>query len=231
MIVDKKLLISAVMPACLVLQAALTVPVFGEEPYGGIGGITRDSATGQPVAQTQITAHNVEKNTDRTASSGADGAFSIANIEPGKYEVHVTKDGFQKSSVQVDVAARQTAQLDLKLQVAAAPLTEREKQLLERVERLEARLAAIEAKDAGATETDAKNAPQNRSPSHQWQPPPLLCPPRFRAHWNKPGSPRYPRHPRRSLLRSTSFPTRYRRLSQRKESTILRHSHMATLPG
>jgi hypothetical protein len=163
MIVDKKLLLSAVMPACLVLQvAALTPPAFGQESYGRIGGITRDSASGQPVAQSQITAHNVEKNTDRTATSGVDGVFSIADIAPGAYEVVVSKDGFQKSSVHVDVAPRQTAQLDLRLQVAAAPLTEREKQLLERVERLEARLAAIEAKNAGPTETAAKSVPQNR---------------------------------------------------------------------
>ena len=81
MIVDKKLLLSAVMPACLILQvAALTLPAFGEESYGGIGGVARDSATGQPVAQTQITAHNVEKNTDRTAASGTDGVFSITNL-------------------------------------------------------------------------------------------------------------------------------------------------------
>jgi hypothetical protein len=133
MIVDKKLLLSAIVPACLVLQVAAHHPAFGQELNGSIGGVTRDAASGQTLAQTQITAHSLDKNTDRTASSGADGAFSIANLEPGPYEVSVAKDGFQKSSVHVDVAATRTAQLDLKMQVAPAPLTEREKQLLERV--------------------------------------------------------------------------------------------------
>ncbi len=163
MIVDEKFLLSAVVPACLMLQvAALPFPALGQESYGGIGGVTRDSASSQPIAQTQITAHNADKNTDRTVSSGADGVFSIANLEPGRYEVSVTKDGFQKSSVRVDVAARQIAQLDLKLQVVPAPLTEREKQLLERMQRLEARLAAMEAKDANATEAGSNSASRNR---------------------------------------------------------------------
>jgi hypothetical protein len=164
MIVDKKLLLSAVVPACILFQvAALPFPAFGQTLVGGIGGVTRDSASGQPVAQTQITAHNEHKNTDHTASSGADGVFSIANLEPGAYDVSITKDGFQKSSVHVDVAARQTAQLDLKLRVAAAPLTDREKQLLERIERLESRLSAIEAKDASPTEAaGASSVSKNR---------------------------------------------------------------------
>src|SRR6202162_2369705 len=163
MIVDKKLLLSAIVPACLVLQvAALPFPAFGQESFGGIGGVTRDSTSSQPVAQTQIIAHNLEKNTDRTASSGVDGVFSIMNLEPGRYEVSVTKDGFQKSSVHVDVAARRTVQLDLALQIAPAALSEREKQLLERIERLEARLAAIEAKDSGSTEAVANTSTQNR---------------------------------------------------------------------
>jgi hypothetical protein len=162
MIVDKKLLLSAIVPACLVLQVAAPRPAFGQGSNGSIGGVTRDAASGQTLAQTQITAHNIERNTDRSASSGTDGFFSIANLEPGSYDVSVTKDGFQKSSVHVDVAASRTAQLDVKMQVAPAPLTERERQLLERVERLEARLAVIEAKDASATPADSNAVSQNR---------------------------------------------------------------------
>jgi hypothetical protein len=39
---------------------------------------------------------------------------------------------------------------------AGAPLTDREKQLLDRIDRLEARLAAMEAKDSSGTQADAK---------------------------------------------------------------------------
>jgi hypothetical protein len=160
MIVDTKFLVSLIVPASLFWQVAtLPLPAFGEESLGALGGVTRDSTNGQPVPQTQVTAHSADKNTDRTAISGPDGVFSIANLEPGSYEISVTKDGFQKTSVHVDVANRST-QLDIKLQLAAAPLSEREKQLLERLDRLEARLAAMEAKDADTTATNA--AAQNR---------------------------------------------------------------------
>ena len=165
MIVNKKFLRSAVVPACILFQLiALPFSALGQTRFGAIGGVTRDSANGQPVPHMQITAHNVDKNTDRTADSGADGVFSITNLEPGAYEVFITKDGFQKSSVHVDLVASQTAQLDLKLEAAAAPLTEREKQLLDRLERLESRLAAIEAKDTSLAEVSGvSGVSQNRA--------------------------------------------------------------------
>lgn len=160
--VDKKLLFSAIVPIGLVFQMAHGLPAFAQESFGSIAGITRDSVSSQPVAQAQIIAHNVDKNTDRTASSGADGAFSITNLEPGSYEVRVMKEGFQKSAVRVDVTAHWAAQLDLPLQTAAAPLTNREKQLLDRIDRLEARLNAMEAKDANQMPARDNSVSQNR---------------------------------------------------------------------
>src|SRR5262249_39316759 len=78
------------------------------------------------------------------------------NLEPGQYEVAATKNGFHKSSARVEVAARRTARVDLPLEnvidfprrfekASSAPLTEREKLLLGRLDQLEARLAAMEA--------------------------------------------------------------------------------------
>ena len=149
-------------PASCFKLAALPHSAFAQESFGGIGGVTRDSTSSQPVAQTQITAHNLDKNTDRTASSGADGVFSITNLEPGRTKFESRRMDFRNRLCMWTYAARQTAQLDLKLQAAPAPLTEREKQLLERVERLEARLAAIEARDASAPPAGSNTASQNR---------------------------------------------------------------------
>lgn len=163
MIVDKKILLFAIAPGCIILQMALGLPAFGQEVFGTIAGVTRDSVSSQPVSQTQISARNVDKNTDRTASSGPNGVFSITNLEPGSYEVWATRDGFQKSSLKVDVKAHGTVELDLPMQPAAAALTEREKQLLARIERLEARLNAIEAKDASTMQTADNRVPQNRT--------------------------------------------------------------------
>jgi hypothetical protein len=160
MIVYKNFLLSAVAPACIVFQlAALPVPAFGQAPFGGIGGVTRDSASGQPVAQAQITVHNVDKNTDRTASSGADGAFSIADLEPGQYEVAAAMDGFLKSSAKVEVAALGTHRVDFLL-AASAPAQVDVKEfeaMKKRIELLEAALQTRMAQEQPATPVEAKS--------------------------------------------------------------------------
>jgi hypothetical protein len=38
--------------------------------------------------------HGSERAADRTANSGDDGAFTVAGLEPGKYELKASKDGF-----------------------------------------------------------------------------------------------------------------------------------------
>src|SRR5258708_30417430 len=126
------------------LLCALSLPACGQMDVGLVGGITRDSASGKPLAEAKIIAHNVDRSTDHSTLSNADGVLTFTNLEPGRYEVAATKDGFQKSFAQVEVAARRTARVDLPLQSSNAPLTEREKLLLDRLERVERRLAAME---------------------------------------------------------------------------------------
>jgi hypothetical protein len=117
----RNLLISAVLPAYIAFQlAGLPSPVSGEEPVGVVGGVTRDSASGRPVPEAHVVAHNLEKGTNRAAVSGTDGAFAIANLEPGHYEVAATKDGFRKFSANVEVAALGNARLDVLLAEADA---------------------------------------------------------------------------------------------------------------
>src|SRR5580698_3762950 len=91
------------------LFAVLALPAAGQSPVGLVGGITRDSSNGKPVAKAQIVAHNIEKGTDRTTVSDADGIFTFTNLEPGPYEVAAIKNGFQKSSAQVQVVALRTS--------------------------------------------------------------------------------------------------------------------------
>lgn len=139
MLVNKKILASFIF-----LQMATLPFAFGEESVGAIAGVARDSASGQPVAQAQIIVHSLDQNNDRTAIAGPEGDFSIARLEPGRYEISAAKDGFQTTSVTLDIAAKPT---HLEFKLVAASLTEREKRLLDRLDRLEARLAAMEAKD------------------------------------------------------------------------------------
>ena len=111
-----KLPLCVVASACIVFQASMpNGSAFAKGSFGGVGGVARDSASGKPLARAQIVAHNIEKGTDRTAVSGADGAFSIADLEPGHYEVAAAKDGFRKFSASIDVAELQIVRVDLLL--------------------------------------------------------------------------------------------------------------------
>jgi hypothetical protein len=144
-----------VVPACTAfLWGALSLTAFGQST-ATVGGVIRDSSTGKPVREVQIIAHNLNKGADRATVSNTDGVYMFTNLEPGPYEFEATKDGFQKSSARAQVGGLGVATVDLPLQLAAdlsqtaekanePPLTERERQLLERIERLEQRLAAME---------------------------------------------------------------------------------------
>jgi hypothetical protein len=174
---SRNVFISAFVPVYIVLLiGASSLPAFGQAAPGIVGGITLDSASGKPVAEAQITAHNLDKGTDSATVTDADGIFTFTKLEPGQYEFAATKSGFQKSAARIEVAALRVTRVQLPLQIAAelrgatqkvdnapastapanAPLTDREKQLLDRIDRLEARLAAMEAKDSSATQADAK---------------------------------------------------------------------------
>ena len=98
----RNLLLSAAVPAYLAIRlAALPMPAYGVDLSGGLGGVTRDSASKQPLAQVRITAHNVNKGADHTAISGFDGTFEVANLEPGWYEVEAARDGFALSLIHI----------------------------------------------------------------------------------------------------------------------------------
>ncbi len=144
---SRSLLAGALLPMCAAFLS-------GQTPVGLIGGVARDSASGKPVAKALIVAHHVSGGVDSTELTNTDGIFTFTHLEPGTYEVAASKDGFQKSSVRVEVAPMRSARVELALQsmnsAAAAPLTEREKMLLDRIEKLESRLAAVESKGTPA---------------------------------------------------------------------------------
>jgi len=169
-VVRKRTLQTMAMRACVAcLLGPVTTPAFGQS-VGLVDGVARDSAGGGPVAEVQIVAHNLDKATDHTTVTRADGIFTFTNLEPGQYEVAATKSGFQKASVHIEVTANKTAKVELPLEIAAdvrpttessanMELTAREKQLLDRIDRLEQRLAAMEARDANAPPATAQAAP------------------------------------------------------------------------
>src|ERR1700722_13216136 len=161
-----------VVPACAsLLWVAWSLPAFAQTTVGVAGGITRDSSSGKPVAEVEVIAHNLNKGADRATVTNIDGTFTFTNLEPGTYEFEAIKDGFRKSSTHAEVDGLRAARVELPLQLALdiprtaeksnlAPLTDREKEMLERIERLERRLAAMDAalmsKDATGTQVIGK---------------------------------------------------------------------------
>jgi hypothetical protein len=117
-----KLVLSAIVPAGIVLQIALlSLPALGQELFGGVGGVTRDASSKQPMSNVRVIAHNLNKGTDSSATSDYNGTFTIARLEPGLYRVSAMRDGFLGSAANVEVAAQGTYQVDFLL-AAADPL-------------------------------------------------------------------------------------------------------------
>jgi len=168
--------------ATVLLVSAWT---YGGEPFGSVRGVTRN-AEGAPVSAAQVDVHSLDENTDRSLVSNDQGAFLIQDLRPGRYQLTAHKTGFAGSVVTtVELAPRESLRIDITLrgsgtpEAAAnldrtpgslaspappnsgdAPLTEREKQLLARIDRLEQRLAALEARDgSGATQMAAATLP------------------------------------------------------------------------
>ena len=143
-----------------------------------IHGVTHDPSAA-PLARVRVTLHSVIEDSDRTVYSRSDGVFVAQNLTPGYYRVMASKEGFATSTAStIQVAAGQSLRSDITLSSASpagganpsvsspanedAPLTEREKQLLDRIDRLEQRLAAMEAKEGGQpghNQTVATNQP------------------------------------------------------------------------
>jgi Putative beta-barrel porin-2, OmpL-like. bbp2/Carboxypeptidase regulatory-like domain len=143
----------------------LCTPVLGQSGAGMVGGAIHDSKDGKPVPEARINAYNVDTGMNRVTVTDSGGRFQFPGLDPGKYELAITKDGFRKASGRVELEPRHTAQIDFALQTidTDSALTEREKQLLERLERLENRLAAMETKET-APQVAGYRAPQSQEP-------------------------------------------------------------------
>jgi len=166
--------------AVLVLTFFLLPSAYGASMFGDIHGAIRNSQ-GLPVPGAQVIAHSVDENTDLSALSAADGTYRIDKVKPGRYQLTARKDGFAISpATGLQLAAQQSLAADVVLasvkgsdgtsdparspavaeNSANAPLTDREKLLLERVDQLERRLAALEGKESSQTKSaTATSAP------------------------------------------------------------------------
>src|ERR1700722_20219099 len=105
-------LVSIALPFCLTLGL---VSVQAQSPLATLHGVTA-KADGTPIASALVLVHRDDDTTDRSVISGFDGAFSVPNLKPGRYQVKASRGELHSSSATVlDLEARQELKLDLAL--------------------------------------------------------------------------------------------------------------------
>ncbi len=97
----------------ILLLAAMTA--FGQSDRGAIAGVVKDPVGGAQAGAT-ITAKNVATGDSRTASSSAQGAYTLADLPVGSYDVSLSIPGMAPFSQKgVAVTAGNTARVDIGL--------------------------------------------------------------------------------------------------------------------
>jgi hypothetical protein len=92
-------------------------------PSGSIGGITKDPS-GRLIQGAHITATNERLGTIREGATGAEGSFTLSNLEPGSYTVVLTSAGFSDAHYShVQIEAGKSITLDTTLNIASQTST------------------------------------------------------------------------------------------------------------
>jgi hypothetical protein len=104
---------------CILATALFTPSGFAQPTPGfaaNLRGTTRGSG-GQPVAGAQVVVHALEGGSaDRTVTSSIDGSFKVGDLNPGRYQLVASKDGFADSPQgTLELAAGQSAEAALTL--------------------------------------------------------------------------------------------------------------------
>jgi hypothetical protein len=117
--------------------------VQGQSPLGALHGVTVN-ADGAPVASTPVVVRRIDDNTDRTVISGFNGAFSVSNLKPGRYEVKAIKGELHSLAATIDLAESQDLKVDLALaaNTTTADISPAVAKKLEAMEAMQERMAA-----------------------------------------------------------------------------------------
>src|ERR1700687_420211 len=111
----KPLMVRCVLLVLLALT--LRLPAAQAQVSASIRGIVTD-ATGSPVAQVTVTSKNLETGAGRASNTDDAGRYLVLTLPVGKYEVRVSKSGFQ-DAVQsgIHLVVGEEASVDLRLQL------------------------------------------------------------------------------------------------------------------
>lgn len=101
----------------LVLLLSQAMPSYAQIIYGSLVGSVSD-ASGALIPGATVTIKNKETGATRSATTNADGTYSIPTIQAGVYEVEVKKDGFRSARQEsIEVSQNSVARFDVKLTV------------------------------------------------------------------------------------------------------------------
>src|SRR5437764_15397947 len=105
--------------AIMLVLASAPTRLYAQILYGGAVGNVRD-ASDAAVAGALVTITNTQTNQSRQATTNETGAYSIPTLEPGTYNVRVTKEGFSAYVANnILVTINSAARLDVALAVVA----------------------------------------------------------------------------------------------------------------
>jgi hypothetical protein len=107
---------------CFAQPAAVSTELDESSPAAAnILGTTRGPG-GEPLAGVQVVVHALEGGSDRAATSGDDGAFTVAGLKPGRYQLTASKDGFASPPEKtVELAANESLSAGIAFQDPVKP--------------------------------------------------------------------------------------------------------------
>jgi outer membrane receptor protein involved in Fe transport len=102
--------------ALVLMLACTAIMAFGQAETGQIIGTVTDQ-TGAVVPGAKLDLRSVETGAGRTAISNPSGVYSFAGLQPGKYEVSVSAQGFApaKHTVEINVGSKNTVDIAMKV--------------------------------------------------------------------------------------------------------------------
>jgi len=100
----------------LLLLFTLTSFVFAQLETGTVSGTVTDPS-GAVVSNAKVTAKNLRTGLARTATSSANGSYTIVSLPPGRYEMTIEAAGFETVRQNVDVTVGGRATVDSALKV------------------------------------------------------------------------------------------------------------------
>ncbi|HVN03182.1 MAG TPA: TonB-dependent receptor [Bryobacteraceae bacterium] len=152
----------AVCTALSMWLAWSACPIWAQAAAGTLRGVTL-RPDGAPLAEAQVAVLNQAGRADGRIISGTDGRFTIVNLQPGRYQLIGSKDGFLTSSVTIELRAGENLRVALALSAretaTAAPAAANTlAEMQERIAHLETMEKHIERLEAELNEMRAQNA-------------------------------------------------------------------------